>query len=354
MQSIYKVLYKFIKEFCGHLHAEVHAKGDPYMERYEEELKKIKAILLSNPQGLTVTDISKEISVNRNSVAKYLDVLLTSGQVEKRNIGPAKLFNLSHRIPTSALMDFSSDRILVLDEKHTIIQVNKRFLTYLKKERENIVGQNFEKIFKSIIKDSEFFEHVAGGEEKFSGEIEFKDGSLFDTKIIPSIFQDGTKGITIILEDITERKMKEEELEENKNLFQAIIDASSSVIYVKGKDGKHLFANKMYTKVTNLPNKKIIGKTNQELFPKQIADRFSEADDKVLKTKKPVNQHEYIDTPEGLATYLSQKFPIKNKQGEVYAMAGISTDITPLVKTQQKLEESEARYKALVEKQKKS
>ena len=60
------------------------------MESYQEELSEIKKILKQNPKGMTVTDIAREMKLNRNSVAKYLDILLISGQAEMVTFGPCQ------------------------------------------------------------------------------------------------------------------------------------------------------------------------------------------------------------------------------------------------------------------------
>ena len=79
------------------------------MERYHPELSHIKELLRSHPRGMTIIDISQKIGINRNSVAKYLDVLLISGQVEMHAVGTAKLYFLSKRVPISAMLSLSSD-----------------------------------------------------------------------------------------------------------------------------------------------------------------------------------------------------------------------------------------------------
>jgi stage V sporulation protein SpoVS len=94
------------------------------MNGYQDELSKIKVILKANPLGLTVTDIAKRININRNSVAKYLDVLNISGQVEMRAIGPAKVYYPSQRVPLSALLNYSSDHIVVYNSDLVVVQAN--------------------------------------------------------------------------------------------------------------------------------------------------------------------------------------------------------------------------------------
>ena len=88
----------------------------------QEQISKITKILKDNSRGMTVTQISKEINLNRNSVSKYLEVLLISGHVEMKSYGPAKVFFSSQRVPMSALIDFSSDYMIILDRDLKIIR----------------------------------------------------------------------------------------------------------------------------------------------------------------------------------------------------------------------------------------
>jgi len=69
------------------------------MDSYQKEIETIKRILKENPKGMTVTDVSRKIKINRNSVAKYLDIMRISGYVEMVTFGPAKVFFPSRRIP---------------------------------------------------------------------------------------------------------------------------------------------------------------------------------------------------------------------------------------------------------------
>ena len=110
-----------------------------YMEYHKSRIKKL---LKANPRGMTITDISDKININRNSVARYMDVLTISGQVEMRQLGPAKVFYLSHRVPMSAMLNFSSDYILVTDSDLKIIQINENLLELINTKREEILGQN--------------------------------------------------------------------------------------------------------------------------------------------------------------------------------------------------------------------
>jgi len=63
---------------------------------------------------MTISDLATKMDTNRNLVAKYLDLLLISGQVEMEVVGAAKVYFLSHRVPMSSVLEFSSDMVIVL------------------------------------------------------------------------------------------------------------------------------------------------------------------------------------------------------------------------------------------------
>ncbi len=100
---------------------------------YDRELSRIKNFLRGSSKGYTVTEISRAIDINRNSVAKYLDVLCISGAVELKVIGSAKIYSLTKRIPVSSILSLSSDYIFVLDEDFVIQYVNEKVLEPRKK-----------------------------------------------------------------------------------------------------------------------------------------------------------------------------------------------------------------------------
>ena len=148
------------------------------VESYQRELNYIKEILKNNPKGMTVTDISREMKSNRNSVAKYLDILLISGQAEMVTFGPAKVFFPSRRVPITAVLNFISDYIMILDNDLRITQVNDTFLDFLSIERDVLLGQEIKKsklpVFSNVKVLSSIKESLDG--KGFIEESEFANG----------------------------------------------------------------------------------------------------------------------------------------------------------------------------------
>ncbi|MDD1696481.1 MAG: histidine kinase, partial [Methanoregula sp.] len=98
------------------------------MKTHDTELQRIKDLLRDNPKGIKITRISRELAMNRNAVAKFLEILLMTGQVEMLEHGMSKIFILSRctRIPT--MLDRSEDLIIILDQKMKISLVNDNYL----------------------------------------------------------------------------------------------------------------------------------------------------------------------------------------------------------------------------------
>jgi len=258
----------------------------------QEQLSKITRVLRDNPRGMTVTQISKEISLNRNSVAKYLEVLLISGHVEMRSYGPAKVFFLSQRVPISAMLDFSSDYMLILDRDFKIIQINDNFLKLVDIEREAILGQRIEDVSIPVFDTTEITSNLktALNGKEITQEIECSVGEAeycFNIKIIPTTFEDGLPGVTIILENITDRKRMEEELRKSEQRYRLLLESISDSVYVLDREWRHVLVNDAGSKTLQMPREKLLGTKFTDLFSGIEKTVFFKTYKRVMETRKP-------------------------------------------------------------------
>jgi PAS domain S-box-containing protein len=237
-----------------------------------DQLSAITKVLKANPRGMTVTQISKEIDLNRNSVAKYLEVLLISGHVEMRSYGPAKVFFLSQRVPISAMLDFSSDYLLILDRDLRIIQANDNFLKLVNIEREKLIGQKIEYAPISVFSTPEMTSNLkaALNGKQLTQELDYSAGKTeycFNVKIIPTTFEDGLPGVTVILENITERKRMEEELRKSEQRYRLLLESISDGVYVLDREMRFVLVNDAGLQLIQFPGDDLLGKKITELFP---------------------------------------------------------------------------------------
>ncbi len=154
-------------------------------------------------------------------------------------------------------------------------------------------------------------------------------------------------GFQCIVKEISERKEMEAvlrkyelELVQNQARLQSILDNATSLMYVKDLEGRYLLVNKQFKEVLNVTDNIVIGKTDFDFTERRQALRFKYTDDEVIRTCKPVQLEEIIDTPDGKHNILIIKFPLMNEQNEVYGISGIATDISERVKYEEQLIEA--------------
>lgn len=134
-------------------------------------------------------------------------------------------------------------------------------------------------------------------------------------------------------------------LQRQVDLLNAIYSNTNSPIYLKKADFSYLFINQQFELLSGMTNEAIKGKNDYEVFPKAIADLFRDQDEQVIKRGERMEFEETVSLPVGDLTFITSKFPVFNKDGNVYAVGGICTDITHIKKTEQSLNESETKWK---------
>jgi PAS domain S-box-containing protein len=138
----------------------------------------------------------------------------------------------------------------------------------------------------------------------------------------------------------TEKEQAEEDLSTSQALLQAVIDHSPTVIYVKDTAGRYTVVNYQHAALLQLNRDQIIGKTDYDLFPAAFAHQWHQTDQHLLATGEALRVEEVVPLHDGPHTFLNNKFPIFDEQGNVTAIAGVVTDITPQKQSEETLRRS--------------
>jgi len=128
--------------------------------------------------------------------------------------------------------------------------------------------------------------------------------------------------------DVTERKRAEQALRKQQVLMDAILEKTTAFIYVKDADGRFLLQSRSLDKVHGVAREDIVGKTDYDIWPKELADTFRANDLEVMRSGKPRELEEHYMTPDGERTVFDTKVPLLDEHGKAWAVCGISTDIT--------------------------
>lgn len=131
-----------------------------------------------------------------------------------------------------------------------------------------------------------------------------------------------------LTKEMAERKKAEDSIRTQAQLIRSIIDNSIAVIYVKDLEGRYILANRQFLGIFGMNAECVLGKTDIALFPEEVARAFRENDIKVQEAKAPLEFEEAATLDDGLHSYISVKFPLYSSYGDIYAVCGISTDIT--------------------------
>jgi len=129
----------------------------------------------------------------------------------------------------------------------------------------------------------------------------------------------------------------EREKERAKALFETFMDNSPAATYLKDEEGKYVYANRMIRERFHLPS--IVGKTDFDLFPAEMASEYREHDALVFGEDKALEFVEHSMEADGEHTWLSVKFPMHDTDGKKL-LGGKSLDITDRERAEQALREA--------------
>ena len=134
-------------------------------------------------------------------------------------------------------------------------------------------------------------------------------------------------------------KVLYEAMREKHQLLETVLENSAASIYAKRKDGRYSYLNHEMETLCNVVREQVLGKTDFEVFPREIAQQWRTNDLKAMTTGELTVAEETIDSPRGERVVLSKKVPLTSANGEVEGICGISTDITDLRRTELALRE---------------
>ena len=315
----------------------------------------ITDLLRLHPQGLSITDIVKKIGLNRNTAGRYLENLLVSGQVEMRHFGMAKIYAISNRIPQLSMLSISSDLVMQLDSGLRIVFVNEPFLNILRATATDLLGKNIEysaavQVFGETFEDFITILKTGISGKEWHGTLALNKGDLFfSCHITPMVFNDGRKGVSVRLEDLTELRRREIALQESEARLRSIISAAPVGIGVVS-ERVILEVNNRLCQMTGYSTGEIIGKSARVLYPTDEEfervgrDKYS----MIARTGTGTVQTQWKKKDGSLIDILLSSSPI-SPADLTRGVTFTALDITERTRAERALHESEERYRKLVE-----
>ena len=240
----------------------------------------------------------------------------------------------------------SPDGVLVVDTAGLIKRVNAQTEKMFGYSRSELQGQPIELLVPDRFRkahtqdrrkyqDAPHMRPMGGSLELFAKR---NDGSEFPVEVMLSPIKSTEQTMVLtVVRDITLRKRAEDALRTSEEQLQSILDNSTTVIYVKDLESRYLRVNRRFEELYNIPHGQAKGRTDYDLFSRELADSLRANDQKVLRAASPMEFEEVVTHTGGVHTYISIKVPLFDPWGRPYAVAGISTDITERKKAEEAL-----------------
>ncbi len=316
-----------------------------YQLIHQSDLEKTRKVVIEISKGKSISTFENRY-IHKEG---YLVPLLWSGRWDKESqliyaiakdatqiIEANKQLEIYSQKITN-ILESINDAFFTLDADWNVTYWNRRAEEVLQMPREEMIGKNIWEVYKDSDYNAFYQQyHKAINAQK---SVRFEEYSeilekWFDVSAYPS-----KEGLSVYFKDITQSKLAAQALQESKNQLQTILDFAPMVVFMKDTKGNYLFMNDGYKKALNQPDLKV-GMNDYQIFEKSLADKFREDDLELIKNKKTV-QYEVEVNEE---TFYDIKFPLSNQEGEVYAVGGISLNITDTKRAEKEIRLAKERY----------
>jgi len=233
-----------------------------------------------------------------------------------------------------ALFEQSPYGVLIIDTDGNMLEFNEAAHCQLGYSREEFVKlrlsdidpvQSPEAIRKSI---GNVLKH---GRAEFEVKHRTKSGEQRDVQVITQVMVlSGQTVLHTIWRDITEKKRLEESLKDTNAKLHALINAIPDTIFFKDSNCRYLLLNKAFEEVMGANKEMLIGKSDEDFMPPDLAERCRMSDEQLMKSGRPLhNIEDTIIGKDGEKRYFeSTKVPIHYSEGHLLGLVGVTRDVT--------------------------
>lgn len=239
----------------------------------QNEIILIKELLHTNTHGMSIKDISDILKINRNVVAKFLDILHFQGQVELRKAGPSHLYFPTSRIPILSICKFCTLPLLLINDSYEIVDVNGAFSHRFNLNKDTLIGRSLDDIPLHFFEGSDTL-HIltlalSGVEKQYP--VQLQD----DTRVlkgmvhmVPVVFENGNPGVALLFEEnVTAIKTRGED-DTPGSIDKISHDDGFQFVVHCAPDGTTQYVNDVYCQAVGKKRDDLIGKR----FTPQIID----------------------------------------------------------------------------------
>ena len=149
-------------------------------------------------------------------------------------------------------------------------------------------------------------------------------------------------------QDLEERKKVEADLARQTSLLSGLLHSIPDLIFFKDQGGVYLGCNPEFSRFVGRPLGDIVGCSDFDLFPKELARLFRANDRIMMELGEPRHNEEWVNYPDGSAVLLDTvKAPLRALTGETIGVLGVARDVTRVRAHEAEIERLKDLYAAL-------
>ncbi len=140
--------------------------------------------------------------------------------------------------------------------------------------------------------------------------------------------------------ELAHRRRVEEALMQSEAFYQSLVETLPLALFRKDLNGRIDFANRLLCDALRRPFDEVIGKTDYDFFPEELAEKYRADDRRVIETRTDFETIEEFQTPSGERRFTHvTKTPAYNATGELTGILGVFSDVTDRVRMENALEQ---------------
>jgi len=125
-----------------------------------------------------------------------------------------------------------------------------------------------------------------------------------------------------------ERRRAEEALLASEKRFAEFMSHLPGLAFMKDTLGRYVYANEALEQLLSMPLGNLRGKTDDEIWPPDVARQLKATDQRVVRTRKFLQTIETLPQADGVHEWLTSKFPVLDDWGNPVMVAGVAIDVT--------------------------
>ena len=251
-----------------------------------------------------------------------------------------------------ATLDATDNGILVVDNQGRVVSSNRRFAQMWRIPQALLATRDNQKVLQHVLDQLTDPEHFLKKVQALNQQpkvvsrdrLMFRDGRVFDRISHPHVLNETVIGRVWSFLDVTEQYRAEsrvrqlsdaitEELErseQQRSQLHSLLISIPDLVWMKDSEGVYLSCNPAFERLTGAKTAEIVGKSDLDFFPQEVAAAFRSDDRMAFESSTPIVREEWVTFLDDDHRSLLEtvKTAVHDKNGKVLGVLGIARDIT--------------------------